>query len=117
MTAASLQSAVRFVLPPGSEATEPPEHRGVRRDGVRLLVARPHGVEHRTFTALPDLLGPGDLVVVNISATLPAAVDALGEPVTVHVSTQLDDGTWVVEVRPAGAATGPVTDLRDELYR
>ena len=33
--------ASRFELPPGSEAAEPPERRGVPRDGVRLLVARP----------------------------------------------------------------------------
>ena len=28
-----------------------------------------------------------------------------------HVSTVLDDGSWVVEVRPPGEATGPVDDV------
>jgi S-adenosylmethionine:tRNA ribosyltransferase-isomerase len=45
---------------------------------------------------------------------LPAAVDALradGRGVTVHFSTDLRDGRWVVEVRPRGRADGPVRDL------
>ena len=91
-----------FDLPPGSEATAPPEHRGVPRDGVRLLVAGPEGVTHQHFRDLPELLEPGDLVVVNTSATRPAAVDGVrrdGRAVPVHVSTVLDDGHWVVEVR------------------
>lgn len=99
--------ATRFALPPGSDAVAPPERRGIARDGVRLLVARRPSsstsrVEHRHFHDLPDLLEPGDLVVVNTSATLPAALDAGlpdGRPTPVHVSTVLDDGEWVVEVR------------------
>jgi S-adenosylmethionine:tRNA ribosyltransferase-isomerase len=99
-----------FVLPEGLEATEPPP----ARDGVRLLVARPGGIAHTRFSRLGEFLAPGDLVVVNTSATLAAAVDGnrAGAPVEVHFSAELDDGTWVVEVRPAGAATGPVTNLR-----
>jgi S-adenosylmethionine:tRNA ribosyltransferase-isomerase len=61
-------------------------------------------VRHGTFTDLPQLLSPGDVLVVNTSATLPAALDArdaTGATRRVHVSTQLDDGTWVVEVRLA----------------
>jgi S-adenosylmethionine:tRNA ribosyltransferase-isomerase len=101
----TLQDAIpvtRFSVPPGSDATAPPERRGVPRDGIRLLVVRPGVIEHRRFHDLPDLLDPGDLVVVNISATLPAAVDARradGRRVSVHISTVLDDGGWVVEVR------------------
>jgi S-adenosylmethionine:tRNA ribosyltransferase-isomerase len=94
-------TAVDFVLPDGSEAAEPPERRGLSRDGVRLLVARPAGVEHRRFSDLPDLLEPGDLVVVNTSATLAAALDMerAGRPAVLHVSDVLDDGDWVVELR------------------
>lgn len=94
-------TAVDFVLPAGSEAAEPPERRGLSRDGVRLLVARPTGVEHRRFFDLPDLLEPGDVVVVNTSATLPAALDLerAGSPAVLHVSGVLDDGDWVVELR------------------
>ncbi|WP_034273068.1 S-adenosylmethionine:tRNA ribosyltransferase-isomerase [Haloechinothrix halophila] len=102
MTAVSLAPTTRFTLPPDAEATEPPEHRGLARDGIRLLVARPSSIEHTRFRDLTDYIGPGDVVVVNTSATLPAAIDGTrsdGTHVPVHVSTQLDDGDWVVELR------------------
>ena len=93
------------------EATAPP----TTRDGVRLLVAHPGGIEHARFPDLPHFLSPGDLVVINTSATLAAAVDGTrgdGRPVTVHFATALDDGDWVVEVRPPGPAKGPIDDHR-----
>lgn len=101
-------------VPDTLAAVEPPECRLGSRDRVRLLVASPGSIDHRVFTDLPRVLRRGDLVVVNDSATLPAAVDgrlADGTPVTVHFSTALDDGTWAVEVRPAVAAHGPVWSL------
>ncbi len=98
-----------FALPPDREAHEPPEARGLARDGVRLMVARRDRahVVHSTFDRLPGFLDPGDLVVVNTSGTLPAALDArdatTGRPLVVHLSTRLDDGRWVLEPRePAG---------------
>lgn len=100
-----------FDLPPALEAGEPPEARGLRRDGVRLLVASRSSGElvHTTFDALPSFLDPGDLVVVNTSGVLPAAFDATspdGSAVVVHLSTRLDDGRWVIELRrPAGSTT------------
>ncbi len=102
--------ALDFALPDSLQAAEPPP----ARDGVRLLVASQAGLAHARFTRLGEFLSPGDLVVVNTSGTHPAAVDGnrAGIPVEVHFSAQLDDGDWVVEVRPAGASTGPVTDLR-----
>jgi S-adenosylmethionine:tRNA ribosyltransferase-isomerase len=103
--------ATRFLLPPGAEAHEPPEHRGLARDGVRLLVARPGRVEHRRFHELAAVLDPGDLLVVNTSATLPAALDVRhhdGRPMTLHVATALDDGDWVVEPR---RPDGPERDV------
>jgi S-adenosylmethionine:tRNA ribosyltransferase-isomerase len=83
-------------------ASEPPEARGLTRDGVRLLAATPDGLSHAVFTDLARYLGPGDLLVVNTSATIAAAVDgnrADGRPVTINFSTPLDDGTWLVEPR------------------
>ena len=103
-----------FELPERLSAVGPPEARGLRRDQVRLLVADRHGLRHRRFAALGDHLAPGDLVVVNTSATLPAAIDGElgdGRAVAVHFSTSLDDGTWVIEVRPAIDGHGPVTSL------
>jgi S-adenosylmethionine:tRNA ribosyltransferase-isomerase len=103
-------TALDFVLPEGLEATEPPPV----RDGVRLLVASQGGVTHAQFGQFGEFLAPGDLVVVNTSATLAAAVDGnrAGAGVEVHFSAELDDGAWVVEVRPAGVSAGPVADLR-----
>ena len=101
-----------FTLPAGVEAESPP----TARDGVRLLVASPAGLEHARFADFARHLEPGDLVVVNTSATLAAAVDGVrgdGRPVTVHFATARDDGDWVVEIRPGEReATGPVTDGR-----
>ena len=67
-----------------------------RRDG---------SVSHRRFADLVQVLDAGDLLVVNVSATIPAAVSARrpgGECVAVHFATpapQLPDGWWVVELR------------------
>ena len=89
-----------FTLPPELEAHEPPEARGVPRDGVRMLVSRTFSgeISHHGFRDLPGLLLPGDLLVVNTSATLPAAVRASTE-LAVHFSSPRPDGSWLVELR------------------
>ena len=53
-----------FTLPAELEAHDPPEARGIPRDGVRLLVSRSAAgqVSHHGFGDLPDLLLPGDLL-------------------------------------------------------
>jgi S-adenosylmethionine:tRNA ribosyltransferase-isomerase len=112
--------AAPFAIPPGAEAGAPPERRGLARDGVRLLVARPGGAAHGRFADLPDHLGPGDLLVVNTSATLPAALPAArgdGAPATLHVATALDDGDWVVELRREGGARPAGDGRRGERLR
>jgi S-adenosylmethionine:tRNA ribosyltransferase-isomerase len=52
------------------------QHPAARRDESRLLVVRRDSgaLEHRTFRDLPDLLSPGDLVVLNDTKVLPARV-------------------------------------------
>jgi len=94
-------------LPGDLEAREPAEAHGQRRDEVRLLVSRGVAVSHHRFRELPRLLEPGDLLVVNNSATLPAALDA-GPGLVVHVSTEWADGSWLVEPRrPVDGTTAP----------
>jgi len=94
-------------LPGDLEAREPAEAHGQRRDEVRLLVSRGAAVSHHRFRELPLLLEPGDLLVVNNSATLPAALDA-GPGLVVHVSTERADGSWLVEPRrPVEGTTAP----------
>ncbi len=97
-----------FELPADLEATEPPEARGIRRDDVRLLVSDidSDSIEHAHFSDLPRWLLPGDLLVVNTSGTLNAAVSATAEDGTaleIHVSTRLPGGFWSVEVRQPDA--------------
>jgi S-adenosylmethionine:tRNA ribosyltransferase-isomerase len=107
-----MSAALAFELPARLEATEPPPE----RDRVRMLAASRAGIRHSRFLDLPDLLDPGDLLVVNTSATLPAALEVDGSGgLRVHLSTPLpeppgrswpDDGheRWVVELR---AGTSP----------
>ena len=96
-------------------AHEPPEARGVERDNVRLMVSPGRDAPiHATFRALPDYFAPGDLVVVNTSGTIPAAIDAElpdGTTFVLHVSTELPGGLWMVEPRQRieGGATEPLS--------
>ncbi|MFJ3727542.1 S-adenosylmethionine:tRNA ribosyltransferase-isomerase [Streptomyces sp. NPDC090045] len=98
-------------IPPELLARVPAEQRGpgLGRDAVRLLVSGAGGeVSLRAFRELPELLRAGDVLVVNTSTTLAAAVDARlgGEELVVHFSTRGDDGRWAVELRaPAGRGT------------
>jgi S-adenosylmethionine:tRNA ribosyltransferase-isomerase len=120
--------ALPFELPERLIATGPPEAYGVSRDGVRLLVATPDGLGHRRAYQLPAALRPGDLLVLNTSDTLPAAltgVAANGEHVLVHLSTVRPDAgvapaaalrsrhsPWVVELRtPSGRLGGEVSTV------
>ena len=90
-------------VPRALEAHEPPEVRGEGRDDVALLVARRHDLDlvHARFRELPRFLSAGDLLVVNVSATLPAALETRlgGKPLQLWLSTPTLDGTWLVELR------------------
>jgi S-adenosylmethionine:tRNA ribosyltransferase-isomerase len=92
----------------GREAVTTPERRGLTRDAVRLLVTDRERGRHRDlfFRDLPALLRAGDLLVVNDSTTLPAALTATrddGTTFPLHLSTHIVDGLWIVEPRPPGA--------------
>lgn len=107
-----------FELPARLEASVPPEQLGTLRDQVRLMVGhRSSGdIIDDLFCSLPRYLRSGDALVINTSATIPAAVPARtadGAEVVVHLSTRVDENLWTVEVRePAGFGTvpGPVFD-------
>ncbi|MDX2541018.1 S-adenosylmethionine:tRNA ribosyltransferase-isomerase [Streptomyces sp. WI04-05B] len=97
-------------VPEELSARVPVEQRGpgLDRDDVRLLVSRGPAVSHHGFAELPRQLRAGDLLVVNTSSTLAAAVDGrVGHArVVVHFSTRGDDGRWAVELRdPDGKGT------------
>ncbi|MZD08090.1 S-adenosylmethionine:tRNA ribosyltransferase-isomerase, partial [Streptomyces sp. SID5785] len=97
-------------VPEELSARVPAEQRGPGRDrsSVRMLVSRGTEVTHRRFADLPGELRAGDLLIVNTSPTLAAAVDGtLGHArVVVHFSARGDDGRWAVELRdPDGRGT------------
>ena len=98
------------VVPEDRIAPGPIEAEGGRRDDVRLLVAhRSDGrLIHGHARDVPAHLEAGDVLVVNTSPTLPAAVRADDGRLLVHLSTHLGGRRWVVEVRrPCGAGSQP----------
>src|SRR4051812_8855743 len=99
-----------FDRPAELQATEPPEARGLERDEVRLLVSTPAGHAHSTFNHLAAFLEPGDLLVVNHSATLPASLPAKGAvgDFILNLSTNYGDGLWLAEPRWRSDQPGPL---------
>ena len=112
MTATMIpETSSRFDVPQHLVATEPAEVRGSGRDDVRLLVAGRDQLSHHRFRDLPHNLQPGDLLVVNTSATLPASLRA-SNGLEVHISTKAPGSKWVVEVRITdGVASRPLGDV------
>jgi S-adenosylmethionine:tRNA ribosyltransferase-isomerase len=99
------------------EARVPPEARGLKRDEVRLLVSRRDDdrMIHATFLDLPWFLDAGDLIVVNNSATIPAALTATrddGSEIELHLSTRIDATTWVVEPRVSKSSANATRALK-----
>jgi S-adenosylmethionine:tRNA ribosyltransferase-isomerase len=115
----TLRAGLEFQLPAELEAHEPPEARGLARDAVRLMVSRVSDdlITHTRFFNLSEFLEPGDVLVVNTSATinaaLPVARAGSASDTALHLSTPLSDQLWVVELRrnsPNGSA--PLLDAK-----
>lgn len=89
------------------------------RPAARLLVSLGESVEHRTVRELPDLVGPGDLIVINDTRVIPARLRArrpTGGAAEVLLLEELDDDRWEALVRPSRRIS-PGTELTcgDEL--
>ena len=99
-----------FERPAALQASLPPEERGLQRDEVRLLVSTANGHRHAYFHQLADFLQPGDLLVVNRSATLPASLPAHGEvgDFLLNLSTNYGGGLWLAEPRWSAGQPGPL---------
>ena len=87
------------------------------RDAARLLVDRGPEVapEHRTVADLPDLVAPGDLVVLNATRVLAARLHLhkpTGGAVEVLLLEEVGDGRWHGLVRPSRRVPSGTT-LRD----
>ncbi|MEL6971938.1 MAG: S-adenosylmethionine:tRNA ribosyltransferase-isomerase [Bacteroidota bacterium] len=94
----------QFILPQQLACPLPTEERGLNRDDVRLMVSNHDGqtITHHTFHELDQILDRGDVLVVNTSATIPAALPLVlpdGTDARLHLSTQLDEQRWLVEIR------------------
>jgi len=107
-----------FELPPERIALRP----AVPRDAARLLVVRPGGaLEDCGIRDLPDLLDPGDALVVNDTRVIPARLTGrrIGrdtEPkIEATLTERLDGSHWRAFVRPAKKlAAGDVVRFGEE---
>ncbi|MGH7128216.1 MAG: S-adenosylmethionine:tRNA ribosyltransferase-isomerase [Planctomycetaceae bacterium] len=99
-----------FARPDELAAKTPPEIRGAGREDVRVLVSSNRGHEHARFGDLPRFLSPGDLLVVNESATLPASLPAAGRfgSFILNLSTNYGRGLWAAEPRWSTRRPGPL---------
>jgi len=91
-----------YDLPPAAIAQVPAEP----RDAARLLVdlGRRKAPADRTVADLADLVGPGDVLVVNDSRVLPARLllrKATGGSVEVLLLEEREDSSWDALVRPS----------------
>jgi S-adenosylmethionine:tRNA ribosyltransferase-isomerase len=92
-----------FPLPPERIALRPARP----RDAARLLVVRPPaGLEDRTVRDLPDLLEPGDQLVVNDTRVIPASLTGrrIGRgpetPIEANLHKRLDGSRWLAFAKP-----------------
>jgi S-adenosylmethionine:tRNA ribosyltransferase-isomerase len=117
-------ASLDFDLPAELEAGEPPEARGLARDEVRLMVSyrSDNRIVHTQFRDIGAFLDAGDLVVINTSGTMNAALSATREDGTaleLHLSTHLPADLWIVELRlPGEKGTQPFYTARagEELH-
>lgn len=105
MTHALNRADFEFEVPEELVAAEP----AARRDASRLMVLRRAGepaVEHRVFSELPELLCPGDCLVLNRSRVVPARLPGrkpTGGAADLLLLAELEPGLWralAVGVKP-----------------
>src|SRR5438876_10622542 len=80
---------------------------------AKLLVIHAGELQDSSIELLPDHLRPGDLLVVNDAATLPASLhgrDGNGNQLEVRLATQMDDRVWQGVTFGAGDWRTPTED-------
>lgn len=101
-------SAYQFELPADLIAQSP----AAQRDASRLMVLGASGIEHRTFSNLPALLRPDDVLVLNRTRVIAARLRGTREPTGGAVEVLLlhpaesmrydpEATRWTALVRPA----------------
>jgi S-adenosylmethionine:tRNA ribosyltransferase-isomerase len=92
-----------FELPPERIALRPASP----RDSARLLVVRPDGLADKIVRELPDLLAPGDVLVINDTKVIPARLSgrrigrATEPAIEATLHKRLDGSRWLAFVKPA----------------
>ena len=106
-----------FPLPPERIALRPARP----RDAARLLVVRPDGLDDRLVRDLPDLLQPGDQLVVNDTRVIPASLHGrrIGRgpetPIEANLIKRLDGSRWSAFAKPGKRlAVGDTVRFGDE---
>jgi S-adenosylmethionine:tRNA ribosyltransferase-isomerase len=96
-----------YSLPPSLIAQHPLAERAASR--LFVLERATGSVRHRRFTELPDLLAPGDVLVINTSRVIPARLHGTRDagrgrkaPAEVLLVRELGDGSWLAMGRPGG---------------
>lgn len=109
-----------FILPHELHAAFPPERRGVRRDHVRMMtIDRKSGkVIHDSFNHLADYVKPGDMIVLNNSRTIPAALRATihNQEIEVRLARCLSETSWEALVLFDNVEIGDCLQFSDELF-
>src|SRR5262245_41383567 len=83
------------------------------KTSIKLLVVKDGMIEDSSIERLPDHLRPGDLLVVNDAATMPASLparDARNNQMELRLTTQLDERVWQAAVLGAGDWRTPTED-------
>ena len=94
-----LTQSYDYDLPPDAIAQQPVEP----RDRSRMLVLTADTHTHQQFADLPDVLKPGDLLVLNNTKVIPARLlghKTTGGNVEALLLEQVDSDTWLALVKP-----------------
>jgi S-adenosylmethionine:tRNA ribosyltransferase-isomerase len=92
-----------FTFPPQAVAQRPLADRSASR--LLVLSRRSGAVEHRRFRDVPELLAPGDVLVLNASRVIPARLFGRrdsGRPAEILLVQEEPSGTWLAMVHPGG---------------
>ncbi len=99
-----LNKPLDFSLPKMLECAIPSEERGLKRDEVRLMISNQNTdqIHHSTVKDIGSYLKEGDVLIVNTSGTLKAAIPITlpnGKPGRIHLSTRNENDDWLLEIR------------------
>ena len=96
-----------YDLPPALIAQQPLAERSASR--LLVLDRTSASVRHRRFSDLPDLMAPGDVLVLNSSRVIPARLHGTRDagqgrtaPAEILLVRELADGSWLAMGRPGG---------------